>query len=47
MDGGIATEVFPDPCPARPRDPQIDHTGCFQVGDFPAPGEQGWLIAIA
>jgi hypothetical protein len=46
-DGGINTEVLPDLPPSGPRDPQVDHAGRFQVGDLPAGGEQGRLIAIA
>jgi hypothetical protein len=45
-DGGISTEAFPDLRPSGPRDPQVDHAGRFQMGDFSAGGEQGRLIAI-
>jgi hypothetical protein len=46
-DGGIGAEALLDLRPARPGDPQVDHAGRLPVGDLPAGGDQGRLVAIA
>jgi hypothetical protein len=46
-DGGITTELLFHLSPSGLRDPQVDHARRLHVGNLPARGEQGRLIAIA
>ena len=46
-DCGVTTGVIAHLSPSRPGDPKVNHARSLQMSDFPAPGEQCWLIAEA